>query len=1544
MRSSVRVKNLGKESEELVQKRIDAENERQRDKMYVAVNAEREDEPSAPSAVATPPDEIATSAFTASDSASNVPTETLEAPQHEPYASTKVPAHTASRMSRSSSALLLPLDHKSAPPASDSALPPISSTALPTVASSTDILDSQFMHILNSVSSRIDGSYGNVKARDRRNDVHEDAELDLATRSAFNTISKGGMFSDFALSELEFLSDDRLDDLIKNLTLSMDIDISSSDEDVEYQDSGVKHLKSRGDSSEFHPLSASTFISTRGVNNSNIPAASLKQSMSFESLSSIDSHQTAVVSMDEGMLDAAKPKTLACPQTKMTALYGEEPSLGQGDDVSASTTTPDSGKHSDMYINPRPHRGTGHSSNTSTGTSTPVKNVENFRTPVRLSKSVAAVTEESSISICNSFTEPTQQKLQNKGTSTSTGTSPPGAGGPASGASKVESDSYKSMPEILSRTGSGGWNPSQNISNPVAAHLADVGGASSITLYENDSPDEDERSRGSSDFTSVQGSSAGHTDRIISGESSAVIETPSAGEGCKKKKKSKSKASKKSKKNKKKNAGAALLTSDGKEGSLLVSQSQAQANIEEVRFVTTARQENMNSDLASKMSAPGKSDSFPARVFEPLRKETIQTVAMDSSDAMIDLTFAQHDEPKVVSEMKGRQTAEKLCRTVPEEKQGTFTDSPSKAIGSGEMMGTSTATKVKPRRSTSIRSKQREHAQLQTNPESRTNSERTSASSIAGVKISSLPQVMCREAVARVAPEVPQWQKLVFSSSISSAHYADLIDEVVRTLGYKLVSISRKPDSYPYAMPFGHSRRNSGGHDTSSTAPAPPCTKGSLHLLLQRTTNSVPLTAELGLHQLYTHTKRQMHVGSGSRTNSSRSNSDAGSVKDRQEQESTLFTVSREQDPHSSGIFASDLRSQGKSLARIQRAELFGCYIGGRDINGQAALPPGGVQIPQVICVLAKGGFGVPVMRALLKKQEGGLEFLGLRYVKALLPFQARIVTPFDVCDPKWAASCRFLSAGCGSVYGDAVAKDHIFQGHESEAKTDENQSDSDEGYMVIVLRKVEAFQEVDSYLSSFIDSYSSLVSPVLDASDLMHDSSALTAADKLQLSLLVSWNPEMAYATLTAFFRDSDLIPERWVGPSSGSSAHITGLTSPDDPEVTSNPSAIPLSLINPPRGHYALILFRGSSTRCLGSLLNALVIDGGLVLSSVRFMSLAGGNAGKLDNVDPDLVTRWDADESEGGTHDEECIGVGLSGLLKWASSGPLCMLVVWGVAATRRVHDIMSAFSVRGGITRPTSKVAGLLSRGDALLSQDFYVPNNYGVGQYQISILCPKGFPIEVREFPRQLGTFQRKLVTRRLSASPLHDKRLQSSGVLPFPPASTLSTLILSSVYPTVEANMVEWTRIFTAIMQITGSQFTPPDGGQYQKYGAGNNKTGLGVVGMSYFVPTEGLAAQISECIGGAEAFSVINLLNGPCFAVVFEGGGEVEDCLLTAASQVSSRIKSQVDLFAVLNHEESQALIPLVITELAATSAYRLGFSNPPPNVPASHPSKELV
>ncbi|KAJ3238685.1 hypothetical protein HDU78_003365 [Chytriomyces hyalinus] len=1530
MRSSVRIKSLAKDSEDVGQKGIDSENERQRDKMYGALNPVRDDGPPAPSAVASALHEIVTPAFAASDSASTVPTEALKAPQHEPYAPTEVPALSGSHTSRSSSALLLPLNHKSAPPGSDTALPPISSAVL-SVASTTDILDSQFMHILNSVSSRIDGSYGHTKARDMRHDVHQDAELDLATRSAPNTTSKGGMLSDFALSELEFLSDDRLDDLIKNLTLSMDIDISSSDEDAEYQDSGAKQLKPCGVGSEFYPLSASTSISTRAVIDFNIPAASLKQSMSFESLSSIDSHQTAVVSMDEGMLDAAKPKTLACSQKNVNAFYGEELSLGQGDEGVSNTAKTDRGKHSDMYINSRPHRGTSHSSNASTGTSTPVKGVENLKTPVRPSNPVAPFIEESCISIRNSFTGPMQQKLQNKGTSTSAVTSPPSADG--SGASSgVESNSHLTKPEILSRTGSGGWNPSQNLANPAATPLADVGGASSLTLYENDSHDEDECSRGSSDFTSVQGSAAGRTGRVISGESASVIETPGAGEGCKKKKKSKSKASKKNKKNKKKNAAAALLTSVGNEVSSLIPPTQALNDMEEVGFVTASRQESVDSDLASKMSASGKSDTIPVGVFESLRKETIQTVAVESSDTMVDWTFDRNDEPNFVSGMKGRQTAEKLDWPVPEEKSPTSTDLSSKATGSAEMMGASTATsKVKARQLRSIRSKQQEPASPQTNSESCAASERTSVPSNAGVKASPLPQVICLEANSRVAPEVPQWQKLVFSSSISSAHYADLIDEVVRTLGYKLVSISRKPDSYPHVMPFCHSRRNSGGREPCSTSP--PCTRGSLHLLLQRTKKSVPLTSELGLHQLYTHIKRQMqqsgkngdHVGSGGRTNSSRSNSDAGSVKDGQDHEPTLFTVSREQDPQSSGTFTSDLRSQGKSLARIQRAELFGCYVGGRDINGEAALPPGGVQIPQVICVLAKGGFGVPVMRALLKKQEGGLEFLGFRYVKALLPFQARIVTPFDACNPKWAASCRFLSAGCGSVYGDAVAKDHVFQGHESEANIDESQSDSDEGYMVIVLRKVDAFQKVDSFLSSFIDSYSSLGSPDLDASDLLHDSSALTAADKLQLSLLVSWNPEMAYATLTAFFRDSDLIPERWVGPSSGPSAHITGLTSPDDPEVTSNPSAIPLSLINPPRGHHALILFRGSSTRCLGSLLNALVIDGGLVLSSVRFMSLASGNAGKLVNVDPDLVTRWDADESEGVTHDEECIGVGLSGLLKWASAGPLC------------------AFSVRGGITRPSSKMAELLSRGNALLSQDFYVPNNYGVGQYQISILCPKGFPIEVREFPRQLGTFQRKLGTRRLSASPMHEKRLQSSGVLPAPPASTLSTLILSSVYPTVEANMAEWTRILTAVMQITGSQFTSLDGGQYQKYGAGNNKIGLGVVGMSYFVPTEGLATQISECVEGVEAFSVINLLNGPCFAVVFEGGSEVEDCL-QSASQVSSRIKSQIDLFAVLNHEESQALIPLVITELAATSAYRLGFLNPPPNVAASHPSKVLV
>ncbi|KAI8841911.1 hypothetical protein BJ741DRAFT_593640 [Chytriomyces cf. hyalinus JEL632] len=1446
MRSSIRVKSTEKENEEETRTGMRAKTQNRTDSGCTDEHASA----SSFSSTSSEPGPLA------SAQSSTVPPMTA---LHEATPAAKQRALAGPRLSRSSSALLDPLEHSPTPVILQATLPAFATAALPAIASNDNHIDAQ----PKQVPSSAEESGRKKQGTDSNHDLVEDLDL-----------------------------------------------------------------------------------------------ASFKQSLSFDSLSSAESYQTAVVSMNDGVVDETASSKKLLNLSNMAAFSADvlkqAPLTGSKVDASFSGDS----VFDEMYINSRPHRGTSAKSRKPTPKAC-------LESPTRLSTETAVSTANNKSvsnqpSLKDSCTETKQPITQSKGTSTFSAKQPLSKEKSTRDLGEKESTT-SSVPKILSRTASGFWNPLQNLVNAAAASLASVGGSSSITLYESDSHNEDGEDDDNANgmlenLNAVQGMEAEGSPS----ESASVSENSK-----KKKKKNKNKNSKKNKKKKSADAEAAA-TSNTVNGALPTDET------EETGFITVLRRGSANNGLASKTISAGKHDPASAVVSGTSKSGYLEGAALESFRTVPSDSTSTKKESDLFLELDGVPLAEKLCLPVSSQLNRTRSDQPalkveySKAYMGGiakSALGTTTslsphtpasALNAEPVPPLDIAKMSSSHEQLprklsvsETKPCPSTKPQSAIAKNLNCTHVSSVLKTE-----SEPLPEIPQWQKLVISSHVSTVYYADLIDEVIRTLGYKLVSICRKPDSYPQNMAFGHSRRIVAGQEGFSTDFAPPCTKGSLHLYLQRTESSTPLTSKLGLEHLRTYMAKQMqHQSEGgdggisSRPSSARSNAEASTAKERQHPGPAMFSVSREQDPHSNGLFTSDLRSLSKSHARLQRAELFGCYVGGLNANGEAALPPGGVQIPQVLCVLARGGFGVPVMRTLLKKKQDGLEFLGLRYVKALLPFQARIVTPYGVCDPKFAASCRFLSAGCADVYGEGVANE-AFVGHEEEARGDNKEENSDHGYMIIVLRKVNAFQEVDGFISSFIDSYSSLG---LDAGHGDHDESALTSTDKLHLSLLVSQNPEMAYATLTSFFRDSDLIPERWVGASTGPSAHIKGLTSPDDPEVISNPTAIPLSLICPPRGHHALLLLKGSSCRCLGSLLDMLILDSGLLLTSVRFMSLSSTTAGKLSSVNSDLVTRWDVTESfdkesskniASGSSDVDCAGVGLDGLLKWASSTPLCMLVVWGVSATRRVHDIMSEFSVHRGITKPSLKVAEALSRGSAVLSQDFYVPNNFGIGQYQISVLCPKGFPIEVREFPRQLGTFQRKLIPRRLSMLPVHERRLQPSGFLAaVPPTTTLSTLIMTSVYPTFEANMVEWNRILAAVMQTTGSQQTHLDGSPYHRSAPGNDKSTVAVVvGMSYFVATEPLAMQISECVDGSEganAFSVNNILNGPCFAIVFEGGRDVETNLSSIVSGVS--IGDQEKLVAVLTHEKSMTFVPLVVTELAATSGYRLGFSNPPPSALAS-------
>ncbi|KAI8614890.1 hypothetical protein BC830DRAFT_1125317 [Chytriomyces sp. MP71] len=730
--------------------------------------------------------------------------------------------------------------------------------------------------------------------------------------------------------------------------------------------------------------------------------------------------------------------------------------------------------------------------------------------------------------------------------------------------------------------------------------------------------------------------------------------------------------------------------------------------------------------------------------------------------------------------------------------------------------------------------------------------------------------------------DVPAWQRLVLSSGVSPVYYADLIDEVVRVMGYELFQIQRKPDVY---MPVtSHPRRFHRSVDGEQTPFVPPCTKGSLHLYLKRTNKSMPLTPFAGLQHLRVCISR-LQLERAQELNPPPINSRNRTITSETEIDRAanipfeFFTAYREYEPLQS-LIPGEMRNVGKSIYRQHRAESFGSYV----FPSHEA--DSGAPVPQVVCVVARGGFGVPVLRTLTKMAgvsgTDGMEFLGMRYMQAMLPFQARIVTPYRVGDVKWAASVRFLAGPVRDVFGDgAVDGDAAFE--EAESSTAEEVEEGGEGLMVIVLRKVNAFEEIQSVIASLFESYSSL--GFKDARP--ENDNTLNPEEKMRLSLLVSLNPEMSYATLTAFFRDSDLIPAKW---------SCGGLTSPDDPEVVSNPGAIPMSLISPPRGHQALLVMKASAGwKCIAVLLQYLSSNG-FVLSAFRHIIVGTATASKLVAVPDENVTQREGDEAVTAYIGEDgSVGVRMDGLASWITGAPVIVMVLWGVSASRRLNDLMAKFVIRPGIVKLPQKITDTVNRGETVLSSDVYVPSNYGVGQYQISVLCSKGLPVEIRDYPRQLGRFQRKIFAvfeSRLMAN------LNGQG-LPLSPGTNLCTL------------------------------FAPRTGG--------TNEQSMNV--------TEPLAEKISEVVGGGnnferKAFSVHNILNGPCFAVVLEGGVELASNLRNATASLTPPTNDG-NLFAILKHDECRALLPLIQSEMTSF-AFRMAVLSAP-HAPTSRTSSKV-
>ncbi|KAJ3204290.1 hypothetical protein HDU82_005938 [Entophlyctis luteolus] len=251
---------------------------------------------------------------------------------------------------------------------------------------------------------------------------------------------------------------------------------------------------------------------------------------------------------------------------------------------------------------------------------------------------------------------------------------------------------------------------------------------------------------------------------------------------------------------------------------------------------------------------------------------------------------------------------------------------------------------------------------------------------------------------------IPEFQKIVVSSAIDASFYADIIDEITRVLGYLLISLSRCTFSFFLHMFSFQS-------DTQIVPET--CTKGSLHIQVQRTAKSTPLT-RAALLMLQKKTTRNRNASP-----------------------TTAVYITAAADANAASTAPQDTQ---KCDQRVVRAATYGAYV---RAGGACA------SVPEVVCIVARGGFGVPVLRrftlatASQHAEEDDWEFVGVRWVRGGLgEHQARAVTPYGVGHPKWRDSLRWLCTTTG---------------------------ESDDGYMVVVVRKLDGFREVDAILGMFI-------------------------------------------------------------------------------------------------------------------------------------------------------------------------------------------------------------------------------------------------------------------------------------------------------------------------------------------------------------------------------------------------------------------------------------------------------------------------------------------
>ncbi|KAI9094054.1 hypothetical protein DFS34DRAFT_252013 [Phlyctochytrium arcticum] len=333
------------------------------------------------------------------------------------------------------------------------------------------------------------------------------------------------------------------------------------------------------------------------------------------------------------------------------------------------------------------------------------------------------------------------------------------------------------------------------------------------------------------------------------------------------------------------------------------------------------------------------------------------------------------------------------------------------------------------------------------------------------------------------------------SERLPTALYGPLLEEILG-LGYELEGISRRSNYFGMVeRMFKQSSRKPGIDEWKTDFRQ--VTRFSMIIQLRKSPGVVALTASRCLESLRSFILSS--ISSPVLTSTERAALQSCTADE-------MFRVSRDVKTAGShqhhDMAERSLPPKEKSEARISRADVF--YTD--------------PELPQVVFLAARISFATPILKKLLDAANR-FELLGVKYLKEIDMDRAKYLTPYQVGDSKWMPSLEHIT----------------------------RKGESAQGWIMLVVRKSNAFEKVDDIVDSYLKSYLSISEvPVPETSKLgrrrrnqghkepktesVHkpaaESGHFDTLEELKLNVLVSANVESCYQQMTMFFRDSELVP----------------------------------------------------------------------------------------------------------------------------------------------------------------------------------------------------------------------------------------------------------------------------------------------------------------------------------------------------------------------------------------------------------------------------------